>query len=443
MIKNIFLILFNCALLNTQAQIENHIKKIEKASTEIQPAINYFLSDCLVNNNSEKCVNSLIAKASNNYQKYIVANVLYNISPKKSNELHKSVYTTLPNELNIVLEYAMESHRIGNYTTAIKLYQKYHQEKKDDYRVNVWLSECFLNLNNYSEAIKYWKKANHSKNHVGIDKAIYTIHGRTDQIKKRSDLITKVLNKDVKSAYELIFLDMNWEIDWWNSQIQEYFAVKDLSTIKKVFGSKSKEYIELSTYKKIKELSKTTTNSKNIKTALLKANLILNNAKIPNNGVIASDLLRISFINKLLEQKSFFKARGKELMELSDKLKDQELLNIYAYLESITNGRVSEKTDKKGWQEYHSEKFAISYFIGLANKNRYDNPDLGKAIQDFPNSSNIHWVKLNCAKIESKNLIPDLIAVLKKEFKTLKLARGRSSYGLKNYFYLLEKEMNK
>ena len=82
---------------------------------------------------------------------------------------------------------------------------------------------------------------------------------------------------------------------------------------------------------------------------------------MPINGKIASDLLRISFINKLLDEKHFFEKRGKEMIELADKHKDEELLNIYAYLESVATGRVSEQTDKKGWNEYLSEKFAIFY----------------------------------------------------------------------------------
>ena len=162
---------------------------------------------------------------------------------------------------------------------------------------------------------------------------------------------------------------------------------------------------------------------------------------MPINGKVASDLLRISFINRLLDEKEFFEKRGKEMIELADKYKDEELLNIYAYLESVATGHVSEQTGKKGWNEYQSEKFAISYFIGLADKNKYDNPDLEKALIDFPYSSKIHWVKLNCAKIEGKDIKTDLVEVLKKEFKTLGSDQSKYSYGLKNYFYLLENEL--
>ncbi|WP_299838546.1 hypothetical protein [uncultured Tenacibaculum sp.] len=441
--KHILFILFTSITLSCKSQVktENNIKKIKKARTEITPALEYFLSDCLVKKDCDECVKELISKASNEYQKYLIGGALYNIDSRVSYDLHKSAYEKHPNELNFNLEYAIESHRIGDYKTAIKHYEIYKQSKDTDYRVDVWLSECYLNIDNYSKAIEHWNKANHPKNHTGIDKAIYIIHGQVDQIKKRSDLISKTKSKDSKSAYELIFLDMNWELDWWNNNIQEYFLEKDINTIKSVFGSDSKEYLQLSAYNKIKHLSKKSSSKDSIQTAFLDSKLILDKNQMPVNGKIASDLLRILFINRLLDEKEFFENRGKEMIDLADKYKDEELLNIYAYLESVATGHVSEQTDKKGWNEYQSEKFAISYFIGLADKNRYDNPDLKKALIDFPNSSKIHWVKLNCAKIGGKDIKTDLIEVLKKEFKTLGSDQSKYSYGLKNYFYLLENEI--
>lgn len=441
--KTILFVILVITLLNCNAQIKtkNSIEKIKKAQTEITPALEHFLSDCLVNKNLNDCVNNLVSKAKNEYQKYLIGGALYNIDSKTSYQLHKSAYEKNPNELNFNLEYAIESHRVGDYKTAIKHYEIYKQVNNADYRIDVWLSECYLNLDNYSKAIEHWKNANHSENHTGIDKAIHIIHGKTDQIKQRSDLIAKVKSKDLRSAYELIFLDLNWELDWWNKNIQEYFLEKDITTIKEVFGIHSTEFIQLNAYSEIKHLSKKSSSLDSIKIVLSNSKMILDGNKLPVNGNVASDLLSISFINNLLDEKEFFEKRGKEIIELADKHKDEELLNIYAYLEAVATGHVSEQTDKKGWNEYMSERFAFSYFIGLADKNKYDNPDLEKAIIDFPNSSKIHWVKLNCAKMEGKEVKTDLIEIIKKEFKTLGSDRSKYSYSLKSYFGLLENEI--
>ncbi|WP_046757785.1 tetratricopeptide repeat protein [Kordia jejudonensis] len=440
--KIILVLLFSVSFINVNAQMSEKTKEaLQKAQTELTPAFQYFFSDCVVNKDCDDCVEELVSKVTNEYQAYVVAGALYNIDPKASYTLHKTACEKVPNALNFNLEYALESHRAGDYETAIKHYKIYKKEVEKDYRVDVWLSECYLNLDKYAKAIEHWKAANHAKNHVGIDKAVHIIHGKTDQLQKRSNLVANVKEKDSKSAYELIFLDMNWELDWWNSNIQDYFLEKDMEIIKSVFGVESKEYKHVSAYKKIKELSKEFSNNDVFKKAFTEAKLILDNNQIPENGNIASDLLRIAFQNKLLDETTFFEKRGKEIIALADTQKDIELLNIYAYLESTVTGRVTAETDKKGWNEYNSEKFAISYFIGLADKNTFDNPDLAKALQDFPNSSKIHWVKLNCAKIEGKAIKQDLIAVLKKEFKTLGSDPNTYSYALKSYFYLLENEL--
>jgi hypothetical protein len=423
---------------NAQTTLENNLETIQQKNTELTASFEYFFTDCLVNKDCNDCIKELVAKAKDGYQSYLVGGALYQIAPEASYRLHKKAIESKPNELSFNLEYALESHRAGEYATAIKYYERYKKAVPKDYRANVWLSECYLNLDNYSKAIEHWKAANHPKNHVGIDKAIHIIHGDTDQIQKRSAFLKKIQNKDAKSAYKLIFLDMNWKLDWWNSNIQEYFLNKDMLTIKEAFGLESKVYKELDAYKTIKQLSKQASMKDSIQKTFLNAKLLLNNNKIPNHGKVASDLLQIAFFNDLIVAKQFFEDRGDELLKLADTHQDIELLNIYAYLEATVNGKVAPATDKKGWDEYKSEKFAISYFIGLADKNTYDNPDLAKALQDFPNSSKIHWVKLNCAKIEGKPLKDDLIAVLKKEFKTLGSDPSKYSYGLKSYFALLE-----
>ena len=247
-------------------------------------------------------------------------------------------------------------------------------------------------------------------------------------------------NKDTNSAYELIFLDLNWEIDWWNSNSQKHFVEHDLEDIRKAFSEKSSVYSDLSAYVTIKKLSRESYSSDSIQIILKNSNIILDNKRFSPNGKVTSDLLRVSLLNNLISSDELFNERGVEILELSDKYKDGELLNIYAYLESQSNYYVSEKTDKKGWKEYKDERFAVSYFIGLAEKNEYNNPELQNALLDFPKSSEIQWVRLNCAKIEGMEFKKELILFLIKEFKSLQKDRSRYSYTLNQYFNLLDKE---
>tara|TARA_B110000967_G_C18892871_1_gene568561 strand:- start:268 stop:1590 length:1323 start_codon:yes stop_codon:yes gene_type:complete len=436
--KNIILLIISTISISCNAQIiENNSHLIEKAQKDIKKPLEKFFSECLLTNDYSNCVNELIISGTDEYKTYLIGGALYNIDSDRSFELHKKSFDKNPNELNFNLEYAMELHRKGNYKEAIPLYLKYKEEKETDYRIDVWLSECFINIGKINKSIKHWNGTNHPSNHTGIDKAIHAIHGRTDQIKLRSKLRNEVNSKNIKSSYELIFLDLNWELDWWNTNIQDVFIENDIELIKKVFGEKSEVYQDLITYNSIKHLSKESNND-SIKNTLINSKIIINGNRLLPNGKITSDILRILLMNNIVNETDFYNQRKSDFLKLENTQKDAELLNIYAYLESVVNGHISTETDKKGWHEYKDERFAISYFLGLAEKNKYDNPDLSKALFDFPNSAKIQWVKLNCAVIENKEFKSDLIELIKKDFKTLGSDQNKYSYGLKSYFYLLE-----
>ncbi|WP_375559955.1 tetratricopeptide repeat protein [Bernardetia sp. OM2101] len=435
---NILLVLsflsFSCQAQN----LENSRDKIDKAEKELSDSFTTFFSTCLSETDCKKCVDELANQATDEYKMYLIGTALYNIDEEKSFELHKKAIELKPNELNFSLEYAMQLHRKGLYKEAIPYYLAYQKQAETDYRIDLWLSECYLNSGEKDKAIKSWNACNHAKNHVGIDKAIYLIHGRTDQIKKRSELRLKMQEKNEKSTYDLIFLDLNWEIDWWNTLVQEFFLEKDLELIAQTYGKSSEIYLDLNAYSSIKKMSKGYGKSDSIKTLLSQSEMIIDNNRFFPNGNITSDLLNIAFTNKILDEKTFFDSRKDEIISLADSTKDIELLNIYAYLEATVNGKVSEETDKKGWNEYKDERFAMSYFMGLAEKNTYDNPDLEKALSDFPNSALMQFVKMNCAYIEDREFEEDLIELIKKEFRTLATDPTRYSYRLKGYFHLLE-----
>lgn len=363
--------------------LENNRDEIEKAKKELTVPLYLFFSECLLQQDCNNCIDKLLSKSTNEFGYYIVGGALYNIDDEKSFELHKKAYELKKNELSFNLEYAMELHRKGKHKEAIALYITYKNQVKEDFRIDVWLAECYLNIGEKAKSIEHWKLANHPKNHTAIDKAIHTIHGRTDQIKKRSKLRNDIRSKVKKSAYELIFLDLNWEIDWWNTNIQEYFLKEDLKLIREIFKESSEVSKDLDAYSKVKHLSNNGFGIDSIKITLLNSKIILDNNRLIPNGKITSDILRIMFVNKLVTEQEFYETRKDEILKLADSQKDGELLNIYAYLESVINGLVSEKTDKKGWQEYKDERFAISYLIGLADKNRYTNPDLKQALADL------------------------------------------------------------
>ncbi len=411
--------------------------QIDQAKKDLESELANF-SVSLVNMNVDTCIRNLVKNTDNEYKKYLIGGALFDIDPKTSFRLHEEAYLTNKQEQNFIIEYAIELHRAGQFKEASNLYELYSIKNPTDFRIFVWLADCYINLGDIKKSIENWNKSNHAKNHTSIDFAIYTIYGNTTQMRKRSDYKMAIEKGDYSKFYPLILLDQNWETDWWNANSQDIFLTKDLELAKKKLGETNSDYIIFQTYVKIKKLDKEYGKTDSIKKILDENKLIIDNYSLPAFGAITSDLIRICFSKYILFETDFYSKRGLELLELATLKKDKDILNIYAYLQTILENKVNPKIDKLGWKEFKDEKFAISYFIGKADKNRYDDPELKEALADFPNSSKLYWVKTNCAKIENRELKPDLIELIKKEFKTLGSSTSKYSYGLKSYFAILE-----
>ncbi len=431
------LVLFSFSSIS-QTLVSNR-DKIETAKKELKSSMATF-SSCIVNSELDSCIAILIQNADNEYKKYIVGGLLYKIDKDKSFQLHEEAYLSKPEELDFNLEYAIELHRKGEFKEALKHYEQYNKAKPEDFRVNVWLADCYINTGKTDKSVENWLKSNHAKRHTSIDQAINVIYGRTDQLKIRNNYRKEIEKGNKEAFYALIFLDMNWEQDWWNTTIQEYFLKEDIRLLETKLENTSVAYNSIQTYLKIKKLSKSDNPGDSIRALLANNKMIIGSNPIPTNGQMASDLLRICFANQIISEKEFYSNRGQEILKLAQETKDKELLNIYAYLQATVNGKVDASIDKLGWTDFKDERFAISYFIGKAAKNRFDDKELAQVLADFPNSSKLYWVKTNCAKIENMKLKPHLIELIRREFKTLGSDSSHYSYPLNSYFGYLKDE---
>lgn len=440
LMKNLLLLLTIIFFSACHAQtLTEDRDKIDAASQVLTPATKQYAT-CLQQGAADQCIRNLVSAAKNDYEKYIVGNTLYQADAAESFRLHQEVYQANPNNLYFNLEYAIGLHRKGEYQKAAELYEKYSKQKPDDIRLYVWLADCYINTGDVDKAISNWNKAGHSRHHTSIDFAIGTIYGDTLQVKKRSGYRDALKHKVAEAIYPLIFLDANWELDWWNTIVRKDNLDQDLALVKEILKEDNTDYKVITAYAAIKKTSQSFTAADTIKNILKQNNLLVGKGGFPVYGPVASDLLRICFINKILDETQFNHDRGAELLKNAHDLKDKELMNIYAYLQSTVNGHVDPATDLSGWKEFHDERFAMSYFIGKAAKNSYDDPELAQAIKDFPNSSGLYWIKANCAKIERRSMHAVLIELTKRDFKTLNSGGERSSYQLNSFFAALQTE---
>ena len=407
----------------------------------MQPVLQKFGNDVLTKD-LDTCIAELIKKSDDPYKQFIAGNMLYEVDREKSLKLNKAAYTAMPGNNKFALEYAMRRHRHGDYKEAAKLYEQYGKGQPEDFRVNVWLADCYINTGDTALSITNWNKAGHASHHTSIDQAICTIYQQTDQVRKRNDYRRQVAAGNREAFYSLIFGDMNWERDWWNTTVQKDMLEEDLALGKEKFSESDKDYKTALAYICIKQLPEVGSDSNRLAiTALLKENRpILDNQPWLENGQITSDLLRMCFMNKVLSEKEFYTQRGAALLEDAKATKDKELLNIYAYLQAVVNGHVDPEIDKMGWVDFKDERFMVSYFSGKHENMKDDDPELAQAMREFLDCAMIYWVKASFAQMNGKPVKPLLAELIKRDFRTLTAGSERSSYPLNSFFAALENE---
>ena len=434
----IALILIQSTSLLSQ-NLETDRDKIKKAQTDLQqPFITFsrgFLSEDL-DSMIQKLITSKEYDSKNEFHNYMIGGLLYEFDSDKSYDYHEKAYKARQNDENFVLEYALELHRKQKFDAASGLYEQYLKNNATDIRIYALLADCYINTGKTQKAIDNWKNANHPKNHTAIDFAIHMVYGRTDQIRLRSTIRKEISQGNFNRIDDLIFMDKNWEKDWYNTMTQEYLLDADMDLIKSKLGENNKDYLILKAYTSIKEKS----SNEDIIKILTTNKLLIEQGEIAKFGKNTSHVLKICLQKGIIKEKDFYLNRGEEMLKLSKELKNVELLNIYAYLQTTVEGKVKSEIDKLGWKELKDERFALSYLTGQETKARCSKTDINEAIKDFPNSSQVYWYSVDCAKNSGQKLKPFLIELIKKEFKTLKTDPSRYSYRLKSYFAFLEQE---
>ncbi|MGV3459355.1 MAG: tetratricopeptide repeat protein [Flavobacterium sp.] len=414
--------------------------KIDAASGGLKSAIEAF-EKCLLAGDLDTCVNDLTRNGTDPYKKLVIAGILYDISPEAGLILCKEANTENPGEVHFTQLLAVSLHRNRDYKAATPLYEKYLQAEPKDTRVYAWLADCYVNIGEVKKASEYWAKLGFPTNHTSTDFAIHSIYNNENELLTKRDNYRKaIFAGDVNAAYNLIFLDFHWQKDWWNTVVQEIFLEEDLKLIDKLPAKYSKDVKFLKEYAVLKRSMKEKKDVASVKSFLINNGIVLNGKPLITKGTVLSDLVRMAMEEGIITAEDFYKQRGVEILSLAKKNKDVELLNLYAHLQAAADGKVDPAIDKLGWQQFKDERFVVSYFIGKAGANHYDDPELAQALTDFPESANLQWVKVNCAFIEKKNFKEELVQLIKKEFRSLKTDPNRYANALNSYFFLMAEE---
>jgi tetratricopeptide (TPR) repeat protein len=393
-------------------------------------------------NEATKVLMDLVEKDKSPALALAVGNVLFNLDRTTSYALHKQVYAAKPTEPDVILEWAMERHRKGEYAEATPLYQQYLDAVKDEPQINALLADCLVEQGKLSDAVAVWDAAGHAVNHETIDLAINDIYGDISPLRRRADLLTRVKAKEVGAAERLIYLDLNMDQDWWNIDIDDDALGRDLPVIDAALGPDSKRAKAIHCWVDI-ELQDTVASGPVLK-SLEDAGLIVENGALPESSLVAEGLIDSILEVHLMTKDQLFDRFDKELTERS-KSKDGDIdaLRILCKLSSENKER-SENLNRFGWDHYSDAQCAVALLKLLQSEKKleHDSPDLKKALTQFPDNGEIQ--NLSIITMDENDVNRDqLVAAIKAEYHHLSpgLDGQPDSYTLNAHFKLLKTKL--
>ena len=372
---------------------------------------------------------------------FIIGNMLYKSDPAASYKLHERAYKAFPLEPATALEMAMQQHRRGEYLAAIPNYRTVLKADMGPQFASL-LADCLLRSGQLREAVQAWKDADHSSNHTGIDFAIYEIYGKISPVQRRGDLIAEIKAGRHERLPELIFLDLHFDRDWWNTSVFEQGLAPDLALAAEKLGKDSPAYRDLADYARLAQEEEPKAAA--IREAWTKARFLLGKkSRLPASSLLARAMCELAVRHELVDPTDLWKWHEAALRERL-KTKDRDALHLLCWLGSLVDYDKVAAWNALGWKEWQDPEFAAAHIASRYTDKKLtspDDPELKAALAVKPEDGYLQLLRLELAG--KQNLTAGLIVdSIKAEFRELSPGMGaRDSYRLKALFTTLEEKL--
>src|SRR5262247_1826850 len=374
---------------------------------------------------------------------FALGNLLYRTRPDISRALHRKAVEAIPESAMAQLEYAMEEQRAGNCAEAASAYRKVLAAQPQREYLHALYADCLVQLGQYKLAVEHWLKARHDRHHILIEKQIHEIYGKTAPGQRRGEMLEQFRRGQTELAEAIIWQDLDFDQDWWNSRTDQVFLARDLAEIGKALGVESRRFRELQLW------ADAATGKRKLGEGLSELNLLQPpSGAFPVSSFAAYHLIRMALSESLTDAAFLLKTYEAELRRraLADGANDMKAMEILGFLIYDQRRDQIGEIDLAGWKRYQMAPYAASYLfeLGKAGNLSLATPELAAAVKEFPRNVLVQELALQEARkasISGKELTPYIARVITAEYAQLTGLLGpRDSYKLKRLFAVLASE---
>ena len=275
------------------------------------------------------------------------------------------------------------------------------------------------------------KKAEFEQGHTAIDLAIHSVYGDPNPWTTRAALL-EGLKTDPARAADLILLDLDWEVDWWNADVNRDALNHDMALIRKTMGGESWRFLDLETLVYLE--TSTGISSAMVGRRLKSSGLILEGGRLPLDSPVASALIRRVLSEELSTPEELYGAFAEELDKRARSAAgDVEALNLLAGLAlEADKGKIA-GIDRYGWDRYGDQRFACSLLAGKGERLKLKDPDLQRAMTEFPGCPDVWLMASGCAAMEGAPTRDLMVRLISAEFNGLNSDPHRFGHKLNAY----------
>lgn len=333
-------------------------------------------------------------------QMFVLGQAIYQNDAKGSYELMKRAYEAIPDNTNVVLEWATAQHRAQEYEGALRTYEKAIELQPGNAAVLGVAAECALRLGRVERALELWKLCTSAKigSQQNFERLVFQVNGRDDPLAKRRELVQKVKGADETAAIELILLDSDWPVDWWLKGPHRQFLESDLALTGKWILPGGNPQVQEARCVGAMAMMERPTREKIADLLRRSRYLIDDDGTMPQNARAMVMLLKYAVRSGTLAREDARATLGPKILETAKRTKDRDVFEAAAFV-YLDTGKQDE-VDRLGWELAADPKCASNLLSSMLRRKelKWDSPELQKALKDFPDNSTIAGIALYLGK---------------------------------------------
>jgi len=354
--------------------------------------------------------------------------------------LHEEAYAKDPQAPAVVRAWAEAQHRAGRFAEAEALYVELlalEPGDEDLARFNALRADCLLNLDRPADACAAWRAAGAATQQTAVEQAAFAVYGPLGPEARRCELLQRVraANDDRDAAADLLLLDLSWDHDLWNVEVNQPAFAHDLPLVKGAYGEafdrSALAFVARWTTpgrrfefdEQIPKLQPPSDNREAIRAEAEERRWIGRGSKPPESRLLSA-VYQILIDNEAVTPEELLTWHQPELRRLAHRDEGAADLRALAGLYELTWDEQLDKLQQMGWRKHGDIECALGLLEREGAALRSRDLTLLQALADHPVDVRLNRLRVEAAAREGDLLVEPLSRLIRAQFKRMESCQG-------------------